>query len=301
MSSTNPSRATTWVLLALAAVVVVIGVVNAAEGPTCGRSPMSPGDTCLIDGDRYTYQDQVESAERAPLVNGAIALVLVGFAVHEWRRGARGPGASARPRGRTAAAGDVEPSTTALPFARTPAEAQLAVSLTPCSCGASDVTTQNTLLVIDGVFVQHYSGDCRCGKPREFAFRLPNDPLASPPGEFRFGDGRPSQLLDPGVWLAVADRYARSVPADVTGADAATRRAARQTMVRAVAAMDEVLAFLPPGADTVPADAFSSPAGRQVRDREPGRFHRRRLEVVRDTYRQIVAEMADPAPDPRAR
>jgi len=80
------SRGTAVVLLVLAAVVVVIGVVNAAAGPTCGSQPMSPGDTCYIDGDPSSYQDRVAAARNAPLWNTAIAVVLVGFAIGSWVR-----------------------------------------------------------------------------------------------------------------------------------------------------------------------------------------------------------------------
>lgn len=186
---------------------------------------------------------------------------------------------------------------TSPPLARTLAEAQLAMSLNPCSCGSADFVSHVALCEIDGAPVDRYSGACRsCGTHREFLFRVPPEPLASRSGEFRFGDGTPSQLLDPGVWLAVADHYARLSPGDTSRLDPVGRRAARQTMTRAAAAMDEVIAFVPPGAARVPDSAFSSSMGRQVRDREPGRFGRGRLEVVRDTYRQILAELADPAP-----
>lgn len=191
---------------------------------------------------------------------------------------------------------------TSPPLARTPDEAQLAMSLSPCSCGSADFVSNVALFEIDGELVDRYSGACRsCGTHREFLFRVPPEPLVPLPGEFRFGDGTPSQLLDPGVWLAVADHYARLSPGDTSRLDAVGRRAAWQTMTRAAAAMDEVIAFIPRGAARVPENAFSSPMGRQVRDREPGRFGRARLEVVRDTYRQILAELADPAPGRSAR
>jgi hypothetical protein len=222
MSSTERTPGTSIVLLVLAAVVAVIGFVNAAEGPTCGRDAMSPGDTCWIDGVRSSYADRVAASRTAPLVNGLIALVLVGCAVGCWPRGDRG-------KTRQAANGAVG------------------------------------------------------GRARG--------------GGARYGDGTPSELIDPGVWLAVADRYARRTPGDGTGLDAATRRAARKDIAWAAAAVDEVLAFIPRGGTAVPAAAFTSEAGRRIRDREPGRFGRARLEAVRDTYRQIAAELADPQPD----
>ena len=104
-----------------------------------------------------------------------------------------------------------------------------------------------------------------------------------------FGDGTPSELLDPGEWLWVADRYARVFPADVLDLDLPARQQARNTAT-AAAAMDEVLTFVRAGGQAVPARAFRSERGREVYAREPGRFARDRLVVVRDTYRQILAE-----------
>ncbi len=256
---------------------------------------MSPGDSCYSFRDgTQSYEEAARNAVSAPLWLGLLALAFLGGGIHHWRkdgnRSRRSPGPTAPPPGGTSAGSALD----TIPLVRTPAEAHLAMSLSPCSCGVSEVVTQGALFVIDGTFVWRYSTTCRCGEPREFLFRLPDDPLVSPPGEFRFGDGSPSQLLDPGVWLAVADHYARSAPADVSGLDAAAQRPARHDVLRAAAAMDEVIAFIPPGASAVPPTAFSSPAGRRVRDREPGRFHRNRLEVVRDTYRQVLAEMANP-------
>jgi hypothetical protein len=51
-----------------------------------------------------------------------------------------------------------------------------------------------------------------------------------------------------------------------------------------VAALEEVHKFLRDGGDAVPEAAFWSARGRTVYDREPGRFRRRRIEVVRDFH-----------------
>ncbi len=54
----------------------------------------------------------------------------------------------------------------------------------------------------------------------------------------------PSELLDAGEWLFVAERYASIVPGQVVpGTEAA--RIARQQLATAEAAMGEVLNFLP--------------------------------------------------------
>ena len=59
-------------------------------------------------------------------------------------------------------------------------------------------------------------------------------------------------------------------------------------MSRAVNALQEVLKFIPPGADQVPADALFSAAGKQVCLAEPGRFRRARLEAVLGGYRDTL-------------
>jgi hypothetical protein len=304
VSAPHGNRGSAAVLLVLAGIVLVGGILIGTGPPRCGGRIMSPGDSCYsYRHGTQSYEEAARTAGWAPAAGAVLALALAAGAAYQVHRGndrGRPPGATAPPPRRTPApgtpgsAGTSATSLDAMPLARTPAEAQLAMNLSPCSCGASDVLTEHALFEIDGTYVGRYSGTCRCGKPREFMFRLPDEPLVSPPGGFRFGDGGPSQLLDPGVWLAVADHYAGLAPADVTGLDDAARRTARQNMLRAVAAMDEVIAFVPPGVAVVPPSAFTSPTGRQVRDREPGRFRRIRLEAVRDTYREIVAEMTEP-------
>ncbi|GAA3388212.1 hypothetical protein GCM10020369_33500 [Cryptosporangium minutisporangium] len=134
-----------------------------------------------------------------------------------------------------------------------------------------------------------YDGECpACGAAREFLFRLPAEAVFPPAGVVVYGDGTPSELLDPGEWLWVADRYAGSVPADTSGLDDAARAQVRVRIGAAAAAMDEVLAFVPTDADAVPPDAVRSELGRAVYEEEPGRFDRDRLEVIRDTYRALL-------------
>jgi hypothetical protein len=312
MSSAQPHRTSPVVLLVFAAAALGFGLYLGASAPHCGGKEMHPGDTCYsYKHGTSTYEEELAKNRSAPLWGGLVAVVFVAWAIGVWIKeadrtarpatpvAAGGPGrpaapsaAAPRPAGSSARATSTVSSVTALPYARTPREAHLAMSMSPCPCGAADIPTTGAFFVIDGVSVRRYSGTCTsCGRPREFLYRLPDMPLVAPPGQVRFGDGAPSELLDPGVWLGVADHYARLSPFDASGLDAAGRRAARHNVATAVAAMDEVLAFLPPGAAAVPASAFFSPTGRAIRDREPGRFGRARLEAVRDTYREIVAEL----------
>ena len=171
----------------------------------------------------------------------------------------------------------------ALPLARTSAEAHLYMELHPCACGETSFGRQSAVVEAEGDLASYYSGPCaRCGTAREFLFRLPAEILPVVPGEVRFGDDRPSELLDPGEWLRLADAYAGTSDSARAAADLAT----------AAAAMDEVLKFVPPGADEVPETAFWSDRGAAVYAAEPGRFRAARLEAVRDTYRQLHAQAA---------
>jgi hypothetical protein len=67
--------------------------------------------------------------------------------------------------------------------------------------------------------------------------------------------------------------------------------AARHALSVAVAAMEEILKFVPDGAARVPAGEFRTTRGREVYDAEPGRFERERLVIVRDTYRDALARL----------
>jgi hypothetical protein len=73
----------------------------------------------------------------------------------------------------------------------------------------------------------------------------------------------------------------------------ADRQQIRLELRTAAAAVGEAAKFVPPGADTVPADAVWSPRGRAVYDDEPGRFRLSRLQVVQRTYRNIADRFQD--------
>lgn len=162
-------------------------------------------------------------------------------------------------------------------IARTPDEAHVYMDLHPCTCGEAEFERKSSLVASGDDLVRVYRGRCRgCNAPREFRFLLPDTPLAGT-GDPSFGDARPSQLLDPGEWMLVADHYARRVPPT------------RRDLGLAVAAMFEILKFMPEGAEDVPADTFTSVRGREVRDTDPGRFRRPRIEAVLATYHQLLA------------
>jgi hypothetical protein len=181
-----------------------------------------------------------------------------------------------------------------LPLARTNAEAHLYMDLHPCGCGEIEFPrTSSVVTTPDGDLASRYTGTCpRDGTEREFMFRLP-ETFLSPPrdGVVRYGGPDPSELIDPGEWLSVADAYARSVPADTAALAADGLITARRMLTHAAAAVDEVLKFIPPDAESVPAEAFVTDRGRAAYAKEPGRFRRPRLLAVRDTYRNIAAQL----------
>ena len=177
-----------------------------------------------------------------------------------------------------------------LRLARTPAEAHLFMDLHPCEvCGEEQFDRTAAVVVVDGDLASRYTGVCpQCGNPREFTFRLPDETPMPDPDEPSFGDARPSELLDAGEWLWVADDLARRIPAEPDGMDSDERRRARHDIRTAAAAVAEARKFVPPGADAVPADVLWSPTGRAVHEEEPGRFDAQRLQVVEGVYRELA-------------
>jgi hypothetical protein len=152
------------------------------------------------------------------------------------------------------------------------------MDLHPCDCGESAFERRSSVIAMGDDLGRAYRGTCAgCGKPREFRFRLPAQPLA-PSGLPEFGDDHPSELLDPGEWMLVADRYA-------TGTSPT-----RRDVGLARAAMFEILKFMDPEDEAVPEAAFTSARGREVRATEPGRFRRARLEAVLATYDELLTK-----------
>lgn len=178
-----------------------------------------------------------------------------------------------------------------LPLARTSVEAHLFLQLQPCpQCGEARCRFRSSVVSIDDTLASRYTGTCaRCGTERSYQFRLPDQLLPPPADTVRFGGDEPSQLIDPGVWMWYSENTAKQVPADPTGPDDPQRRTARHALATALGAIAEVLKFIPPHESAVPAAAFTSLDGRAMYDHEPGRFTRERLQVVRDTYAELLA------------
>jgi hypothetical protein len=175
------------------------------------------------------------------------------------------------------------------PLARTNEEAHLFLELHPCPCGEPDFEPTSSLTQVGDGWICRYSGECvRCGRPRAYEFRQPAEIVV--PDETVWADGdQPSELLDAGEWLWVADTYA-SRSTDHTNLSESARRQLRTDLLAARAAVLEVLKFLPAGANEVPDTAFWSERGRAVRGAEPGRFGRLRLDAARTAYDRMLAD-----------
>ncbi|MET9272265.1 hypothetical protein [Kribbella sp. NPDC003557] len=168
----------------------------------------------------------------------------------------------------------------AFAVARTWDEAQLYLELHPCpDCGSSEAPWEQALVQIDGELAASYAATCPgCSAAREYLFGLParETPVRGWP---TFGGPEPSEILDAGQWLDVADTAAAAVPTDPAEAG--------KVLAVARAAVAEVIKFVPAGADAVPEDEFWTPEGQAVRAAEPGRFRLDRLLVARDAYADL--------------
>jgi hypothetical protein len=170
------------------------------------------------------------------------------------------------------------------------------MALHPCSCGRSRFPAESTLLANGDQLLRRYAETCPdCGQPREFLFRLPDEPEPRVPrGQVWFGGDQPSELIDAAQWLWVAERYAGLHAADPRQMPPDELPRARADLAFAVAAMDEAAKFLPPGDGTVPDTAIWSDRGRELYRREPFRFRRAAIDAVREAYRADLARLGQP-------
>lgn len=155
-------------------------------------------------------------------------------------------------------------------LARTASECRLYIELNPHACGEREFQARSGVSRTAQGLVAVYEGACPgCGEQRRFAFILDDHPTPPAPA---FGGPHPSSLIDPGQFLMAAEQAAAS-----TG-----------QLATAVAALDEVIKFIPPGQDRVPVTAFTSVHGRAVFDRDPDRFDRARLDALLASYREAL-------------
>ncbi|PRZ41776.1 hypothetical protein CLV47_108135 [Antricoccus suffuscus] len=174
--------------------------------------------------------------------------------------------------------------------ARTNAESHIYMDLHPCLCGCATFDRTSSVIDTPDGLCSHYHGTCEdCGEPREFTFLLPESPYEIDTDADLFGGEGTSELLDPGEWMLVADRFADAVPesAPAAGPD---RAEARSLLATAFAAVTEAIAFADPHTETVPSAALRSERGREIYEREPERFSLIRLENVQSAYRELLIE-----------
>lgn len=172
-------------------------------------------------------------------------------------------------------------------YARSASECRLYIDLTPCECGARTLDPGHHLRSEpDGSLSAIYEGDCPgCGRSRQFVFTL--DPRLPPPPP-AFGGPDPSRIICPGQFMQESIEAARRAHTDPTGLTPRQRASSQANLEYAVAALAEVMKFIPAGADAVPAGAFTSREGRNLYDTEPGRFRGYRLQAVIEAYQELL-------------
>ncbi|MFI8521707.1 hypothetical protein ACIGEZ_28425 [Streptomyces sp. NPDC085481] len=174
----------------------------------------------------------------------------------------------------------------ALPYARSIAEEHLYMELHPCECGESAKTgiTHGLLQTEQGIASDHQFVCAGCGTRRRFVFRLPG---LAPQHADRYGGPEPSRIIDAGEWRMIALSYMSE--AEEVRADPVRRKA---MLEECLAAYQEMLKFVPPGADRVPDSAFFTEYGREIRDEEASVvFNRSFLEAMVDGVRRELAEL----------
>jgi hypothetical protein len=171
---------------------------------------------------------------------------------------------------------------------RSTEESHLYMHLHPCECGETDFEWRDHQLVQgDGCLLSIYSGECqRCGRPRRFEFALAPEPSPPPPA---LGATAPSQIIDPGEFWHASRQFAGTVPADPGAVSDDEFHGAYDALAFALASLDEVLKFIPDGADAVPAGAFRSQLGQRLHAEAPERFTRSWLAADREAHRRLLA------------
>jgi hypothetical protein len=161
------------------------------------------------------------------------------------------------------------------------------MELHPCDCGSPAFEQRHWLEERGDDLLAIYEGPCRgCKKVRHFELTLIDDLPPAPPA---FGGREPSQLIDPGEFLAAAERTASHVPDDAAARPPHERAAAKRELGVAIAALEEVLKFIPEDRERVPAECFNG--SRPMYDAEPARFERRRIEQQIAGYRRRVSAL----------
>ncbi|GAA0917417.1 hypothetical protein GCM10009557_89420 [Virgisporangium ochraceum] len=173
--------------------------------------------------------------------------------------------------------------------ARAMSECHMYMDLHPCErCGEADFPwTVHEAAERAGQRISSYEGDCpSCGTHRRFEFVV-LDPNLPPPG---LGGPEPSTIIDPGGFFEVGEWAAGAlkVAPDASPDEVAD---AYDAAIDAVATVEEILKFLPPGADSVPEEAFTSGRGHAIRAADTGRVERSRLEATLAERRRVLVDL----------
>ncbi|MFD5885842.1 hypothetical protein ACFWHQ_07655 [Streptomyces sp. NPDC060334] len=163
------------------------------------------------------------------------------------------------------------------------------MDLYACECGSSDFDRRHRLELRGDDLVAVYEGVCRqCGRSRRLEFRMAEE---TPPPAPAFGGAEPSRIIDPGEFADVGYRVSRSAGLELLNRPKSEHHRYRAAMAYALAAFEEVLKFVPPGQDAIPADAFTSEAGRARYRKGPGAFDRDLIEMDIDSTRRVLANI----------
>ena len=177
-------------------------------------------------------------------------------------------------------------------------EAHLYMDLHPCECGSSDFDRRHRLEQRGDDIVAVYEGPCaRCDRNRLFTFLMAEETPPPPPA---FGGPESSEIIDPGEFAAVASDVSRRVGLELLNSPESEHYRHRGAIAYAVAAIEEVQKFIPPGQDAIPASAFTSEAGRARYEMDPGKFSRDILEIELRLTRQILADIDEVGSPPDA-
>jgi len=127
-----------------------------------------------------------------------------------------------------------------------------------------------------GELVAVYAGRMPDGRQAVFRFHAVSDG----------GEEAASVLIDAGQYHRLARELAQRVPADIASLPPAERSTAMRDLQQAIAYLDEVLLFLPRGAERAPEGAFWTRTGRDEYARRAAAFDAAMLHAVRRAWSQ---------------
>jgi hypothetical protein len=171
--------------------------------------------------------------------------------------------------------------------ARTYSEAReyMRLAMATGDCTGSDLSIRDVASILEGEeWATTFAVDCsRCRAHREFTFITDPAPEDAP-GGLIYGHGpQPSRLIDAGEWYVIFSTYlwsTRAKQAEYGGAlpDLDTVETVLGWIEGALAAIDEILKFMPSGQNQVPESALWTDRGRAAYDECQDQFSRAVLE-----------------------